>query len=85
MLVAGGSANCHWSPTVCGAGEVTVIQLPGARFVDDCNVNPVDAIGHEKTKFEPFCEMIKLGGAWGAALASTLAALSPAMFVAVTT
>ncbi len=62
-----------------------ITQLPKTKFVRDCNVKPADPTGHENMKFAFATEMIKGGGAWGMALASKLAALSPAMFKADTT
>jgi hypothetical protein len=47
------SIICHWPLIICGAGEVTFIHWPPARFVHDCNVNPADASGHVITMFPP--------------------------------
>src|SRR5689334_2740936 len=49
--VGGGNATCHCSPTICGAGDVTLTQLLETKSLDDCKANPADAKGHEISRF----------------------------------
>ena len=79
-----GRETCQLPPTICGSGDVTFIQLPNARFVHDCNEKP-DTGGHETTRSGPDCEMIRVGGVCGVALAGALLVLSPPVFNALTT
>ena len=60
--MGGGSRICQLVfPTICGTAEVTVIQFPDARFVDDCNVKPADATGHDIVRFVPDVERAAVG------------------------
>jgi len=61
IALVAGSAICHWPPAISGAGEETAAQLPGARFVQDCNPKPADAAGHVKVRFVPDLEMATVG------------------------
>ena len=51
IALVAGSATCQLVPIICGAAEVMGTQFPNAKFVDDCNVNPADATGHDMVKF----------------------------------
>ena len=83
VFAGAASTNCHWSPTICGAGEVTFTQVPKARFVRDCNVKPSLASGHENVRFVPVS--VKLMDGRGESATWAALPLSPAGFNAETT
>ena len=43
---------------ICGAGDATFTQLPTARFVRACTVNPADASGHVSVRLDG--ELVRL-------------------------